>query len=208
MKRLLALLLHIANTSPPLIKGNKEGFYRIKDRLLKRWGIHLAYDIQHIQKLCFRCDGTGDDAWSEDVECRKCGGTGIYDEFWVILEKWKFGKYTFHSPWKRYTRDDLKRAGLEVPDVRMIEGYIQHESYPYHLAMECFYWLALIFDWGLFMDSIGRIGFTSGKRTPMVLLNNAIFKIRMFPREAKEKIRLIRLKWKVRHSEESEEVPF
>ena len=114
-KNLIAKLLHIANSDPPIVR--KKEFYEIKDAILKKHGTFVGHQVQHIKKSCWSCGGTG--IWTgydngfKWVECppRKCYRCrdGVYDEFWVLLELYQFGGYEFHRPVKR--TPDYERNG-------------------------------------------------------------------------------------------------
>jgi hypothetical protein len=144
MKRILSYLLWLANSKPPMT--NRDGFYAMKSRLLRRYGTRDGTDLQEIPgKPCFNCNGTGLTlggyrAWT----CRKCDGTGDYRAgFWCQLERWRLGGRVFHIPGPRlYKRPD----GLVS-----FTGYVQHSAYvSYSAATEAAMWLALAFDRPLF----------------------------------------------------------
>ena len=56
-KKVLAKLLHIANSDPPITR--KKEFYEIKDAILKKHGTLVGHQVQHIKKPCRACGGTG-----------------------------------------------------------------------------------------------------------------------------------------------------
>ena len=137
----LGRILHIANSDPP--SRYRREFYAVKDRVLKRFGLPECNDLQHIIKPCWRCDGTGtfrgyDNGirWVnfDPFKCRKCGGSGVYDEFWVALEGWSLGRYRFHRPRYR-TRSQadpqLTRfaPGPLFDNGALIEGHIVHDRH-------------------------------------------------------------------------------
>ncbi len=127
--KILSWLLHHAN-----LKYSNPEFYEIKNRILKKYGRHICYDVQFIEgKRCRSCYGTGTHikwnwytgkAYDQDI-CWNCDGTGWYKRpVWNILARLELGKYTFHQPYQRsYTKPD---NGIPV-----IEGYIDHNLSKY-----------------------------------------------------------------------------
>ena len=87
-QRLLARLLHVANSSPPF---DRQSFYAVKDRLLRRHGQVVGQDVQHLRRECW-----GDGSGKCDPHCLRCYGTGVYTERWVHLSRWQWLTYTFH----------------------------------------------------------------------------------------------------------------
>lgn len=169
MRKLIGFLLWNANANPPFwLKGR---FYHMKDRLLRRFGEYVGYDIQHIRKECWTCHGTG--MYTEKQRCWNCSN-GIYKEFWCKLERWQVGNYVFHLPQKK----SLVPIIAYDDKVNLIEDYIHHEIPKYHLAEECLYWLALFFDWQFFKMMFGYYGYTGKKFTPMIILATAIYVIK------------------------------
>lgn len=148
-QRLIARLLHYANSSPPSYRTE---FYALKERLLKRYGNVVDYQMQEIRKECW-----GERAWNDDhgwydytgcckeSRCRRCGGTGVFDVKWIQLERWAWCGWTFHIP-----RGQLYRKPETVPQV---VGRIEHKSYG-RLSNEAFLWLALLFEPRLFLRSL------------------------------------------------------
>ena len=118
-KTILSWLLHHAN------KGYKcEIFYGIKRKLLAKYGTFLGYDFQEIEgKECWSCDGTGTyHGFFSKETCYHCWGDGWYRKpHWNVLERIKFGKYTFHTPVNRIYK------APEVGSV-IIDGYVTHNS--------------------------------------------------------------------------------
>lgn len=129
---ILSTLLHHANRTT-----RSAEFYAIKNRILSKYGLIVGYDVQHIGgKRCFTCDGTGvyRGYWDSGEEwhdtCNRCSGGGWYKwPVWNVLEKRRFGRYTFHQPVKRcYSTEDVctylaTAHGLAHAE---IEGYIEH----------------------------------------------------------------------------------
>lgn len=178
----LSLLLHVANSSPPWsITSQRKIFFNIKEEILRRYGLFQYYETQHIKKDCWTCGGTGifECDYKKPEPCWHCK-KGIYEEFWVILTKWKLGKRCFHTPNKRYFRSDFP-SGQMPPSTGgyPIEGYIRHRFYPYHLSAECFYWLVLLWRPRLFLGVFGHINYLHGKYTPMVFLSSVIARCRI-----------------------------
>jgi hypothetical protein len=142
--RLLAWLLHYANARPPLFSTD---FYSLKTRLLHRFAERCGYDVQEIRKECW---GDRRDAFRDvsgcGPKCTRCGGTGVYDLFWVRLERWQWGRYTFHCPvW----RDRIRPLGPIN-----IHGRIQHAKYG-RASDEAVLWLYLLCgEWRLLWYSI------------------------------------------------------
>lgn len=168
--RFLCRLLASANACPP-IGDDRERFYAIKDRILRKRGKLIGEDIQHIVKPCWTCDASGIYGQYEDgsdIICNRCI-KGIFDEFWVTLERWDWCGRIFHRPKMRYR----VRPAATIT----IEGRIEHE-YPKH-GRESMLWLALLFDRKLLLNQLTRIKSCSG-RTPMILLNRFVFDARMF----------------------------
>lgn len=189
---ILGEMLHLANSSPPWWRSE---FYAIKDRILKQYGTFEAFHMQHIVKHCYACEGSGkrmiellvfDDVVTlPSGNCRKCGGTGKYDEFWTVLRSYRLGRRRFHKPQGKYYRADCLP---DLPIAKEIEGFITHRSPKFYLSSEAGYWLALIFDRKLFFQHWGRVGHSSRKFTPLVVLGTWIFNIKHFPHTLKSRV--------------------
>jgi hypothetical protein len=118
-------LLHLANAE----RSVGRDFYECKTFLLRRYGRFDGHDMQEIQKECW---GYRDDECGP--QCRKCGGTGIYSQKWIRLERWKLGNYLFHVPnGTTYSR----------PDSVQIQGRIEHADYGLK-SREAQLWLYLL----------------------------------------------------------------
>lgn len=183
--RLLDILgdvLHCANSRPPHIRERE--FYALKELLLKRFGTGNGFDVQHIIKDCWNCDGTGK-LYMETMhlgqltsiyvgKCNRCTN-GIYRQFWVRLERYRLGRHFFHTPKERYYSD----PGLTMQRP-IIEGYIKHHDYPGHLPLEAALWLFLIFEPRLFWRTFGHIGAHKAK-TPLCLLSNLAYWLNHVP---------------------------
>lgn len=100
MNCLLAYMLFLANTNPG---AERQAFYAMKGKILRR------EDIQELVYDCWNCNGAGGwvelvpDGYSDWIECHKCGGDGVWDRRWVILDRWELGGRTFHNPNGRLT---------------------------------------------------------------------------------------------------------
>jgi hypothetical protein len=141
---MIAYLLHIANRS---IKGQQQrfidAFYRIKDLLLKKYGVEDGYDIQKIPgKKCNSCGGTGHHARYSNmppyrvydwVACYHCYGGWYRFPKWICLQRYTFNGYHFHRPLKRHecihNPFDKDEIGWEVSKRPVISGYIEHEGH-------------------------------------------------------------------------------
>jgi len=142
---MIARLLHIANSQPPASKAKRERFYAMKKRILRWFGTEDGHDLQFIEgKKCWSCEGTG--GLYEPHGCYKCGGDGWWKSpVWILLKRWKFGGYTFHEPMQRFYRKPDTHSHAKP----IIEGYIEHASYPWEKVQRARFILALMFDWRL-----------------------------------------------------------
>jgi hypothetical protein len=154
---LIGWLLHTANTHPPV--NQREGFYALKQHLLERYGRRVGSDLQHITKPCW------------DGPCARCWGTGIWEELWVILERWQFGRYVFYRPLER-----LHKAP-DLTATETITGYIRHAD-PGPLATECALWLALRFDRALFWRMLTCASHLRWTAWPLTFLQQAGYRLR------------------------------
>lgn len=120
-KRILSWLLHHANR-----EYKNERFYKVKDKILSKYGKHICYDVQFIEgKKCWTCGGSGvyHGYYGNDL-CRHCYNGWYKRPQWNILERIQFGKYIFHRPYQRaYIKPDVSFP--------MIEGYIEHKRSKY-----------------------------------------------------------------------------
>lgn len=211
---ILGALLQSANSHPPVLA--KGDFYRLKDRILRRYGELVRHDLQHIKKPCWGCNGTGtftgcDNGWSwvecPPTPCLRCGATGVYSEFWTVLEVWRLGGRHFHRPLFRTHNEQDPRlvhfaSGLLFDDGRRIEGYIEHK--PHRHAAEAAYILALLFDRPLFWRLWGSCGHRR-KHTPLAWTGSVAFWFRY-------KIRSVRSAWvnreKINREGGADDIPF
>lgn len=108
----------------------RERFYALKREILLNHGHAAGYDIQRIQKTCWRCDGTGVvqlgsgypfGHGGEQDYCQKCLGTGIFQDRWILLNRYSVAGLIFHCP-----------AGDFVPNgtAPTIKGLIEHTPHP------------------------------------------------------------------------------
>lgn len=164
MKRaVIARLLHLANSSPPAV-GRTE-FYALKERLCRRYGRMEGYDLQHIVKSCWDCDGR--------KGCWRCGGSGVYSQVWVYLERWRIGGYVFHKPIIRhYTKPETLGSVT-------FNGYVQHADYGWR-SREAMLWLAFFYDRNLWLTLLR--GSSPGRWVwmPMLVVNRIVFKLSLF----------------------------
>lgn len=151
IKRILSYLLHHANR-----ETKAEGFYKIKDKILSRYGTVVGYDVQFIEgKKCNSCGGLGYHnkySWPsgevyDTADCYHCWGGWYKHPTWVLLQRIQFGKYIFHKPIQRERRlknPFLKECGWRVSD-GIIEGYIEHSRTEF--GRDALIILYLLYDW-------------------------------------------------------------
>lgn len=154
---ILGYLLQDANRNPNAI--DKEEFYALKKKLLLQYGQHIEQHVQHIEKECFSCDGTG--MYYEDDECYKCSGTGYYLNLWSVLDFYKIGNAHFHMPVRKVYSD----PGPSFKEAKQIEGFVTHKKTDIPVSTEAFLWLALFFDRKIFWQIFGY----SYRDNPLVL---------------------------------------
>jgi hypothetical protein len=125
----LSWLLHHANR-----EYKSEHFYHVKNMLLKKYGSHAGYDLQHIEgKKCYTCGGSGiytgyywsGEQWHDS--CNRCYGGWYKLPQYNILERVKFGNFIFHQPYKRFS----KNPEGEFAGLNKIDGYVYHSYTPY-----------------------------------------------------------------------------
>lgn len=107
------------------------GFYPLKEKLLKRYGILVGYEYQHFDAIeCYNCNGTGMHySWEEQMyeDCWSCDN-GIYKpETWIGLAKYRLGEYSFHVPTGKIVGEMKPRPNSEI----VIEGKIRHKKQKY-----------------------------------------------------------------------------
>lgn len=182
IERALGWLLMAANTRPPIAR--KSQFYELKAALLEQysWGPQKTV-VQHIEKTCWTCDGTGQ--YYEPGDCRKCYGTGVYKEFWVTLTEWQLGGFVFHTPRVRSYKPFID--GL-TQELRVdIEGYITHERH--WASREAVLWLFLLFDLSSLWASSCICANTPESFLPLTVIQRCVFAVRSVLRRVQRWIR-------------------
>jgi len=117
---ILSWLLHQANQN-----GKDQFFYKIKNRILAKYGKHVCYEVQFIEgKKCNSCSGTGIftissryGIWHKNT-CYNCTNGWYKKPCWNILALVKFGKYEFHQPFMRVYEDPQSKC-------KTFTGYIE-----------------------------------------------------------------------------------
>lgn len=130
MTPIRAWLLHWANSSPPC--GARREFYAIKTRLLEKHGRKISEDVQRIEAPCW---GRWGDFGCQGKDCDRCGGTGIWETKYSLLDKYEWGRFTFHV-WR-------KRLYFAMPPLPTIRGVVKHHDYG-RLSNESALWLFLL----------------------------------------------------------------
>lgn len=162
---LLAWLLHYANARPPVFSRD---FYDLKTRLLHRFAEFRGHEIQEILKECWGGYHTGC-----GPKCTRCGGTGVFDLFWVRLERWQWGRYVFHCP---AGRTCIKPASVQI------RGRIEHAKYG-RASNEALLWLYLLTgEWRLLWRSLPSSRMSGRYAWPMLTLQRVIFPVRVWLR--------------------------
>lgn len=137
-----AWLLHLANQDPPA--GTRQEFYALKHRLLQRHARFDGHQIQEISKPCY-----GPRKWNHGYgeyeydgcpgeTCPRCSGTGVFDIRWIRLERWTWGRYTFHVP-----SGDTRTIPSPYPPRDLIRGRIEHQA-NHQRSREALLWLYLV----------------------------------------------------------------
>ncbi len=166
IRRALGALLYHANTNPYAL--DKDIFYCVKARILKRFGRVVDYDIQLLDGIRCRC-GSGRhysyyDGYLHADVCWHCGGTGWYKpQRIVLLRKYRLGRYTFHVPLDTFLN---YRASFRMPVTflgREIRGYVTHRTS--HFASEASAWLFLFFRPAALLDLLRRAPISSARNT-------------------------------------------
>lgn len=171
--RPLAWLLGLGNARARGSSLDRE-FYALKDRLLRKYGTRDGVDIQHIKRECW---GYEEDGKCLGKGCRRCGGSGVWDEKWIELERWAIGGRVFHRPsgfrYSAPSADDL------FAPRNVIEGLITHYDVSYRASSEARLWLFLLFDRRAWRHEIGRSRACGWQWRPMLALQAIVFEIRM-----------------------------
>lgn len=161
IKLILSYLLHHANRETKL-----EEYYRIKDKILSRYGKPVGFDVQFIEgKICHSCGGRGVHDFYDyngriykTEACWHCYFGWYKRPSWVLLQRLQFGKYIFHKPIGRgygKTNPFANHAGVNN---EVIKGYIDHERTKF--GKDALVILYLLYDWKGYWkrwkQSIGR----------------------------------------------------
>jgi len=171
IRSLLGFLIHHGNTDPL----DKDAFYRIKDKILRRWGTVVGFDVQHLPGMKCNCCRNGYHwHWIYDwgaygwEKCWHCGGTSWYkQERWILLLRYRLGNHDLHRP-VSFLKGEWSNKPSSLLAGRFIEGFINHSNSPHHLNRECALWLFLFYDRSAFKKLITqRIG-CDNIRTPFV----------------------------------------
>jgi hypothetical protein len=113
---ILSWFLHHANQH-----GKDAHFYKIKNRILAKYGKHICYEVQFIDgKKCYSCNGTGIyRSFSFGSQpCYNCTNGWYKKPCWNILALLKFGKYEFHQPFLRVYEDPQSKC-------KTFSGYVE-----------------------------------------------------------------------------------
>ena len=166
-RSVLAMLCHYANADA---RGNHR-FYDLKDRLLRQYAAFDGHDMQVITKECWgdKRDEYGE--WTRcGKSCRRCGGTGVWDQRWVRLQRWRWGKYTFHIP------DGDTRI---KPDSVQIVGRIEHPDYG-RASREAELWLyAVTLQWSTLWKQLSSGYYCQPGFWPMCVMQKLATKLRL-----------------------------
>jgi hypothetical protein len=174
--RLLATILGAANACPP---DDRDRFYAIKDRILRRRGTPDGEEVQRIRRECWACGGEGwqADYYGEGDECWKCAGTGTFRTDYYRLERWRLGGRVFHRPNGRFEGKGAIEAIVSPlgPFGRpVIDGLVEHRRPKGFRAREAALWLALLFDRPYFLRLMLG-GWTRGLTLcPLVLIQRLV----------------------------------
>lgn len=148
IKLILSYLLHHANR-----EYRSDDFYKVKDMILTRYGKVVGHDVQFIEgKKCHSCQGRGyrykyglNGKPYDTADCWHCWGGWYKQPTWVLLQRVKFGQYTFHKPAERkYGKNNpfINECGVNK---EVIEGYIDHTRTNY--GKDARVVLFLLYDW-------------------------------------------------------------
>lgn len=197
--RILCRLLWLANSDPPCI--HRQRFYAMKYVMLRRWATPAGYDVQHIRKECYGCDGTG--VYRDSGrDCRRCWGSGAYSDKWYRLDRWEWHGRIFHTPAWEITRRDAN-------PVATIEGHVQHTRGLGRKPDEAALWLALLFDRGLFWKLLTGGSPCGWTGLPLCTLNQAVFGVAMHWQRSMRRFRSRRHRMpELRSWDWTDDVPF
>lgn len=150
MKFILSVLLHHANR-----ETKADDFYRIKDRILTKYGKVVGHDVQFIEgKKCNSCQGRGyhykygrNGRVYDQTDCYHCWWGWFKHPAWVLLQRIQFGRYVFHKPIQKdfkIKNPFTKELGCNVTDT-VIQGYIDHSRTAH--GKDALVILYLLYDW-------------------------------------------------------------
>jgi len=139
---ILSWLLHHANQH-----GKDQHFYKIKNKILAKYGKHICYEVQFIEgKKCYSCKGTGQHQYFDQYGftlattiCWNCTNGWYKRSCWNILSLVRFGKYEFHQPLMRVYEDPQSKC-------KTFNGYV--ERHPSRLTGFAITILFLIYEKG------------------------------------------------------------
>lgn len=139
----LGEVLYLVNSNKP----NRNSYFELKEKIVKKYGTKIGLDVQHVKKICYACHGTG---WYEEgIRCYKCQN-GIYHEFWTLLSKWQIGNRSFHLIDRRIN----EQYANDMINVGRIEGLIvNNSSVSYLTSYRAFRFLQFMFDFKRFIKS-------------------------------------------------------
>lgn len=175
--KLIGKLLNLANRS-----RSGRTYYQLKNHLISKYGVYIdPADLQHIVKYCWTCEGTGvfNCNWKYPEPCCKCLGSGIYEEFFCILFKYRVGNYIFHRPGERQFRQLKSLKGITT-NSQIITGYVNHNVPKGHLGDEAYLWLLLFFDRKSFFKEWGTYYLGKKYCLPLIQLSNIIYSFKRF----------------------------
>ena len=132
----------------------KRSFYELKNQILSKYGHEADYDLQHIVKRCYSCDGKGN---HERGQCWNCD-KGVYSRKDVLLKRYIINGALFHKPigelignrikifdgYEDYEYDSFAKFRYESFDgkiVSTITGLIKHEPVGLHPVWAYYYLL-------------------------------------------------------------------
>lgn len=165
-RRLLARLLHYANSRPP---HDRQAFYEVKERLLRKYGRLIGSEWQHVVNECWGSNWDYLDSVPCGPNCRRCGGTGIHSQKWVSLERWQWGRFVFHRP--AFT------AWADPGEAVRIEGRIGHTDYG-RLAAESALWLYLLTGhWRLLWRSLRGSSYSQCRLWPLLNVQRVVMRL-------------------------------
>ncbi len=159
-------LLHLANADP----GDRRSFYELKERLLRRYATFWGNDIQEIVKECWgdQVDEHGD-RYGCGPQCRRCGGTGVWERKWIVLQRWHWGGYVFHVPEGRT---------YQKPESVQIHGRIEHPDYG-RASREAELWLYLLCrEWRKWWHAVSTSCYMRPGWWPMCRLQKVAMRLR------------------------------